>query len=84
MWMSVLDQSACNLDLLEGQGRVCVSTSGLGESKETITEFDETRLAFSYKSELPSMPFFVREVNNSWRVFKYTRKVSCCQSLSNL
>ncbi|MEM7028613.1 MAG: SRPBCC family protein [Chloroflexota bacterium] len=66
-WTSEIHVSTPNPDLPVGQGRVC-TTPNFGDAKETITEFDETRRAFSYTAELASMPFFVREVGNSWRV----------------
>lgn len=66
-WTSEVESSTPNLDLPQGQGRVC-ATPGFGDAKETITEFDKTRRTFSYKAELATMPFFVREFRNSWRV----------------
>ena len=66
-WTSQIESSTPNPDLPVGQGRVCV-TPGFGDAKETITAFDEERRSFSYTAELASMPFFVREVGNSWRV----------------
>lgn len=66
-WTSEVPISSPNPDLPAGQGRVC-TTDGFGDAKETITEFDEQRRALSYVAEIEKMPFFVKQMGNSWRV----------------
>ncbi len=66
-WTSEVPSSKPNPDLPAGEGRVC-STSGFGDAKETITEYDERRRALSYVAEVEKMPFFVRQMGNSWRI----------------
>ena len=66
-WTSEVPSSAPNPDLPAGQGRVC-KTDGFGDAKETITRFDEQRRELAYVAEIEKMPFFVREMGNSWRV----------------
>ncbi|NOK61766.1 MAG: hypothetical protein GFH27_549281n113 [Chloroflexi bacterium AL-W] len=65
-----MDQSGItspNPDLDLGEGQVCV-TDGFGTAKETITQYNEQRRALSYVVELKKMPFFVKQMGNSWRV----------------
>ena len=66
-WTSEIPSSAPNPDLPTGQGRVC-KTDGFGDAKETITKFDETRRELAYVAEIEKMPFFVKEMGNSWRI----------------
>ncbi|MEM7126550.1 MAG: SRPBCC family protein [Chloroflexota bacterium] len=66
-WTSEVPSSGPNPDLPAGQGRVC-STDGFGDAKETLTEYDEKRRAMSYVAEVEKMPFFVKQMGNSWRV----------------
>ena len=46
-------------------GRVCTAP-GFGDVKETITRYDESKKAFSYKADISSMPFFVKGIANNW------------------
>ena len=66
-WTSEVLQSSANPDLGPGQGRIC-STNGFGDAKETITEYDEKLRSLRYVAELEKMPFFVKQMANSWRV----------------
>lgn len=66
-WASGVPSSAPNPELPVGQGRVC-ATNGFGDAKETITEFDEKQRTLSYVAEIEKMPFFVKQVANSWRI----------------
>ena len=66
-WSSFVVESNANPDLAPGGGRVC-NVDGFGKSVETITKFDDQqrKLAFTFEGE--KIPFFVRNVENSWSV----------------
>ncbi|MEM7536214.1 MAG: SRPBCC family protein [Chloroflexota bacterium] len=66
-WTSQIETSGPNPDLPPGQGRVC-STPGFGDIKETVTQFDEQRHVLSYAADVQKMPFFVKEMGNTWRI----------------
>lgn len=66
-WTSEIPESSPNPDLPVGEGRVC-TTPDFGDVKEIITHFDEQQRSFSYAADIQKMPFFVREIGNSWRV----------------
>lgn len=50
----------------EGETRVC--ETDLGPFKETVVVFDETSMELSYKAEGDKMPFFVRHLQNNWKI----------------
>ena len=66
-WTSQVLQSTPNPNLDSGEGRVCM-VNGFGNTKETLTQYDEEQHTLSYTAEIEKMPFFVKEMSNSWRV----------------
>ncbi|WDD98807.1 SRPBCC family protein [Thalassomonas actiniarum] len=69
-WTSVVTSSTENPELPQGEGRACELPDG-AVAKETLTKMDKEQHNFSYKVELSGMPFFVRGMENSWRVEQY-------------
>lgn len=64
-------------------GRVC--ETDLGPFKESITLYDESTMSIAYSAQGEKMPFFVKQVSNSWKVTplsKNTAKVDMCAEVS--
>ena len=47
-------------------GRACDTT--LGPFRETIQHYDERAMAYGYTAEGDKMPFFVKSLQNNWKV----------------
>lgn len=45
-------------------GRICETK--IGSFKETITQYDEKRKILSYTAQGDKMPFFVKQMSNTW------------------
>ncbi|WP_281559346.1 SRPBCC family protein [Thalassomonas sp. RHCl1] len=74
-WTSVVNSSTENPELSPGEGRACELPDG-AVAKETLTRMDKAQHTFSYQVELSGMPFFVRSMENTWRVEKYGQNQS--------
>ncbi|MEM7727388.1 MAG: SRPBCC family protein [Cyanobacteria bacterium P01_A01_bin.45] len=64
-------------------GRVC--ETDLGSFKENITRYDESKKIISYNAQGEKMPFFVKQLANTWTVTPITNnqaKVDMCMEIS--
>ncbi|MDJ0705309.1 MAG: SRPBCC family protein [Leptolyngbyaceae cyanobacterium MO_188.B28] len=66
-------------------GRIC--ETDLGGFKETITQYDERGKVVSYTAQGDKMPFFVKNLANTWKVTplgKDQSRVDMCMEISIL
>lgn len=64
-------------------GRVC--ETDLGPFKETVTRYDEKTMSIAYSAQGEKMPFFVKQVSNSWKVTPLSKNranVDMCAEIS--
>ena len=64
-------------------GRVCETE--LGPFEETITHYDERNMSLAYSAQGEKMPFFVKQLSNSWKVIPLgtdRTKVTMCAEIS--
>jgi len=66
-WAGVVLESNAIPDMPEGSGRLC-NVKGVGKTVEKLTSFDDDRRKFSFTFENPNIPFFVKKIENTWRV----------------
>ena len=70
-WLSVVKSSKVSNTnkLLEGalcSGRICITN--FGKVTETITHFNEKEKILSYDAKAEKMPFFVKGLENTWKI----------------
>ena len=66
-------------------GRVC--ETDLGPFKETIIRYDERNRSLAYSAQGDKMPFFVKQLSNSWKVIPLSdncSRVDMCAEISIL
>jgi len=66
-WAGTVLESNAIPDMPEGSGRLC-NVKGVGKTVEKLTSFDDDRRKFSFTFENPNIPFFVKKIENTWRV----------------
>lgn len=72
-WASSIEHSAARVAgpppgdaPFETAGRACQTS--LGPIRETLEYYDEAQMRFGYSAEGDKMPFFVKHLQNNWRV----------------
>jgi len=66
-WASIVLESKAIPDLPPGSGRV-LNTKGLGEVVEIIYKYDDDKRELAFILEDKKMPFFMRNIDSTWRV----------------
>ncbi|NEQ48121.1 MAG: hypothetical protein F6K00_33135 [Leptolyngbya sp. SIOISBB] len=68
-WASSIHASQARQTGIVPQGASCsgrVCTTSMGEFKEQILKYDERKKMVAYDAKGDKMPFFVRQIENSW------------------
>ncbi len=66
-WASVVLDSKAIPDLPPGSGRIC-NVKGLGETYEKLENYDDQNREFTFTLESKKVPFFMRQIVNTWQV----------------
>ena len=66
-WAGIVLDSKAIPDLPAGSGRIC-NVKGVGETLEKITLFNDQQRKFAFTFESAKNPFFVKKIENTWRV----------------
>jgi ribosome-associated toxin RatA of RatAB toxin-antitoxin module len=64
-WISSVHHSQASGNA-QGETRICQTE--LGPFEETIITFDEKKLLLSYSAKGEKMPFFVKHLQNNWKI----------------